>query len=130
MSGAKLILDVTDPSASIILSETSVKATNSITATVTHADDESEIKISSCKWVYNTISSEIGTDESKYTDGTFSSNPQTITLMATTGGTYYLHVLTTEASRRKKETISQMVNVEELSFSWVTYTWEAMRRCE
>ena len=122
----KDILDEIDPSADIDLSSTNIATEGSITAIVTHTDNESGINISSCKWVYNTISSEIGTDESSYTGGTFSSNPQTITLNAKTAGTYYLHVLTTDVAGRSKETISEKIEVKELSFSWVTYTWEAM----
>ena len=105
------ILDGTDPSASISLSATSVGTTKSITATVTHTDNESGINIASCKWVYNTTSSAIGTDAS-YTGGTFSSNPQTITLSGTTSGTYYLHVLTTDVAGRTVETISNAVAVK------------------
>ena len=108
------IIDGTDPSASIDLSATTVGTTKSITATVTHTDNESGVSIENCKWVYNTTASAIGTDASSYTGGTFSSNPQTITLSATTAGTYYLHVLTTDVAGRTKETISNAVTVQQL----------------
>ena len=112
-SAAYNILDGTAPSASISLSATTVGTTGSITATVTHTDNESGVDIENCKWVYNTTSSAIGTDVSSYS-GTFSSASQTITLSATTAGTYYLHVLTTDVAGRKVETISNAVTVVKL----------------
>ena len=136
-SAANNILDGTDPSASISLSSTSVYTTGSITATVTHTDNESGVKIANCKWVYNTTSSAIGTNASSYTGGTFSSNPQTITLKATTAGTYYLHVLTTDVAGRAKETISSAVTVTAANSvapststthtpTVITYTWDEL----
>ena len=81
-----------------------------ITATVTHIDNESGVDIGNCRWVYNTNANSIGTNESSYPNK-FSNNGQTIDLTATTEGTYYLHVLTVDKAGRKTETISQAVTV-------------------
>ncbi len=108
------ILDGVNPQqATISLSGTSTTTTGSVTATVTHKDNESGVKIASCKWVYNTTSSKIGTNASSYTN-TFSSNGQTITLSASSVGTYYLHVLTVDKAGRTTETVSPGVTVTQL----------------
>ena len=106
------IKDETPPTADIKLSATSVNTDGSITATITQTDNESGIDIEKTKYVYNTISSEIGTNEQNYIDGTFSKNPQDIILNATEEGTYYLHVLTVDKAGHKKEIISEAVTVE------------------
>ena len=91
---------------------TSTTTTGSVTATVTLKDNESGVNAISSRWIYNTTSGAIGENESSYTGGSFSSG-QTITLKATTAGTYYLHVLTVDNAGNKKETISSAVTVEE-----------------
>ena len=107
------ILDTVIPQDSTIsLSGTSTTTTGSVTATVTLKDNESGVNTTASKWVYNTISGAIGENESIYNNN-FSSNGQTITLKATTAGTYYLHVLTVDNAGNKKETISSAVTVEE-----------------
>ena len=98
--------------AQISLSDTTAKEGESITATVTHADKESGVAITNCKWVYNITGTSIGTEEGSYTGGNFSSNGQTINLTATTAGTYYLHVLTVDKAGNKIESISNAVTVE------------------
>ena len=103
--------DTTAPSATITLSETSVTAGNSVTATVNQTDDKSGIDLAQTKYVYNTTATEIGTDDASYTGGTFNKNPQDIILNATTAGTYYLHVLSVDKAGNKKETISEAVTV-------------------
>ena len=105
------ILDTVNPQeATINLSGTSTSTEKSVTATVTLNDNESGVNVTSSKWVYNTNSGYIGTNESSY-NSNFSSNGQTITLQATTAGTYYLHVLTVDNAGNKKETISSPVTV-------------------
>ena len=107
------ILDTVIPQdARISLSGTSTTTEGSITATVTLKDNESGVNAISSRWIYNTTSGAIGENESSYTGGSFSSG-QTITLKATTAGTYYLHVLTVDNAGNKKETISSAVTVEE-----------------
>ena len=89
--------DLIKPSAQISLSGTSVEITGSITATVTFIDNESGLNITGSKWEYNTNAGAIGEDAGSYTNlFTNNNNPQTITLSATTAGTYYLHVLTVD----------------------------------
>ena len=106
------ILDTVAPQASTInLSATSTTTAGSVTATVTLKDNESGVNATASKWTYNTNSGNIGTNESSYNNN-FSSNGQTITLKATTAGTYYLHVLTVDNAGNKKETISSAVTVE------------------
>ena len=100
--------------ATIDLSGTSTNTAGSITATVTLADNESGVNATGSKWAYNTTATEIGTEESSYTN-TFNSNGETITLQATTAGTYYLHVLTVDNAGNKKETISDAVTVVQLA---------------
>ena len=96
--------------ASIKLSTTSILVGNTISATVTHNDSQSGPNILKCKWIYNTSSSAIGNDSSKYSN-TFSSNSQIITFKPTTLGIYYLHVLTTDNAGNAKETISNAIHV-------------------
>ena len=106
------IADLNKPQdAGISLSGTSTNTEGSITATVTLKDNESGVNAISSRWIYNTTSGAIGENESSYTGGSFSSG-QTITLKATTAGTYYLHVLTVDNAGNKKETISSAVTVE------------------
>ena len=107
------IIDKINPQqAQIKLSSKNTTTAESITATVTHIDNESGIEISNCRWVYNTNASAIGTEISSYpSENTFSNNGQTITLSATTVGTYYLHVLTQDKAGNKTETISQPITV-------------------
>ena len=108
------ILDTVIPQdARISLSGTSTTTEGSITATVTLKDNESGVNAISSRWIYNTTSGAIGENESSYTGGSFSSG-QTITLKATTAGTYYLHVLTVDNAGNKKETISNAVTVEKV----------------
>ena len=109
------IADLNKPQdAGISLSGTSTNTEGSITATVTLKDNESGVNAISSRWIYNTTSGAIGENESSYTGGSFSSG-QTITLKATTAGTYYLHVLTVDNAGNKKETISNAVTVRKLT---------------
>ncbi len=125
-------IDKTAPSeATIELSSRSAGIGKGITVNVTQSDNVggSGVDITKCKWIFTRNSSEIGTDESKYTGGTFSTNPQTLTLNnATTEGIYYLHVLTVDKVGYKKETISEGVTVQFLSYSApssYTYSFKA-----
>ena len=107
------ILDKLPPqNAKIELSGQSTTTTGSITATITHTDNESGIELSKCKWIYNTKQNPIGIKENSYTN-TFS-NSQPIALSATTPGTYYLHVLTVDKAGNKIESISQGITVTQL----------------
>ncbi len=105
------MIDKTMPSANIQLASTTTTTIIPINATVTHTDSESGVKISSCKWVLNTTSTNIGTNPNSYTGGVFSSNSQKIALKLENIGTYYLHVLTIDNVGNSKETISDKITV-------------------
>ena len=107
-----IVDEVKPQDATINLSTTTAKENETITATVTHTDNESGVNITNCKWVYNTTGTPIGTEEGSYTGGNFSSNGETINLTASVAGTYYLHVLTIDVAGNKIETISKAVTVE------------------
>ena len=98
--------------ATIDLSATTTSTIGSITATVTMKDNESGVDVTGSKWIYNTTSTNIGIDEASYTNS-FTTNPEPITLQATTVGTYYLHVLTKDVAGNKVETISEAITVKE-----------------
>ncbi len=107
------IKDGTTPrAATISLSTTSTQIGETITATVTHVDNESGVDIGKCKWELNTTANAIGIeDESKYTN-TFKNNSEIITLTPTKIGNYYLHVLTIDKVGNKKESISKVIKAE------------------
>ena len=77
------IIDSGLPTATIQLSTNSTEIGKTITATVTHTDDESGVNLTSCKYIYNTIEAEIGTTSSAWNSATaFSNKNQTIDLAA------------------------------------------------
>ena len=92
---------------------TAIELGESLTAAVTHIDNESGVDIESCKWELNNSSTPLGTEESSYTN-IFTSNGQQLTLTPTVAGNNYLHVLTIDNAGNKRETISTaiVVNVE------------------
>ena len=92
---------------------TSTTTTGSITATVTHTDNESGVDIANCRWVYNTNATKIGTEASSYPNK-FNSNGEQITLKANTPGTYYLHVLTVDKGENVTETVSEAITLRQL----------------
>ena len=106
------VMDKIEPNATIKLSGTTVEIGGTLTAEVTQTDNESGIDISQTKWVFNTEAGNIGTEASKYTGGTFTKTQETITIPTTTGGTYYLHVLTVDNAGNKKEIISSAVTIK------------------
>ena len=78
---------------------------------VTQVSNGVELDYSRCKWVYNTESGEIGTEESRYTGGKFSSQEEEITLQINEPGIHYLHILTVDVNGKKMETIVRPVVV-------------------
>ena len=103
--------------ATIRLTSTSVIIGETLTATVTHTDNESGVDIANSKWVMTTSEAEIGTAEgdiSKYT-GSFTTNGETLTLNSSTAGTYYLHVLTVDNAGNKTETVSEAITIGALA---------------
>ena len=101
------IQDNVKPSATIQFTENTADVDAQITATVTQTDNESGV--ASGKYIFNTVSGNIGEDEASYT-GTISGN--TVTVSASAEGTYYLHVLTIDRAGNKKETISGTVEIK------------------
>ena len=99
-------IDKEMPTATITMNSVSTCVDTNITATVAMNDKQSGINLSKCKWVYNTTSSKIGTTESLYTGGTFSSKSQNINLRVTTAGTYYLHILIADNAGNIQEIIA------------------------
>ena len=102
----------------ISLSGTSTDTEGSVTATVTLKDHESGVNVTGSKWVINSSSGNIGTEEASYTNS-FTAEQEKITIKNTTAGTYYLHVLTKDNAGNKSETISQAVTIEEAAKSEV-----------
>ena len=110
------IKDGTAPTAATItLSSTSVNTGTTVTATVTHKDNQSGPNITACRYIWNTSSAKLGTTASKYTGGEFSSNGEKISRSMTTKGTYYLHVLTVDKGGNALETVSSAITVKQLA---------------
>ena len=112
------VMDKIEPNATIKLSGTAVEIGKPLTAEVVQTDNESGININQTKWVLNTEAGNIGTEASKYTGGTFTRTPETITLLTTAGGTYYLHVLTVDNAGNKKEIISEKIEITSVPNYW------------
>ena len=105
------IRDSIDPTAQIELSSKLEVTGEKITATITHIDEQMGVNTSECKWIYNTTAT-IGTEDDKYAGGgTFTSNTQSIDLIADTAGTYYLHVLTVDNAGNRTETVSEAITI-------------------
>lgn len=111
-------IDKEEPNgATIEFSNNKTEIEKIITAEVTQSDKgPSGINITKCKWVYLKDSdTEIGTEENKYTGGTFKDNPENIKLTTTIPGNYYLHILTIDKAENKKETIKGPIVVADSS---------------
>ena len=112
------VMDNIEPNATIKLSGTTVEVGETLTAEVVQTDNESGINIKQTKWVFNTEAGNIGTEASKYTGGTFTKTSETITIPTTTGGTYYLHVLTVDNAGNRKEVISEKIVITSVPKNW------------
>ena len=112
------VMDNIEPTATIKLSGTAVEIGKPLTAEVVQTDNESGININQTKWVLNTEAGNIGIEASKYTGGTFTKTQETITIPTTTGGTYYLHVLTVDNAGNKKEVISERIVITSVPKNW------------
>ena len=107
----KQVLDTKSPAkATIELNKENLTAGETLTAKVTHIDNESGVNLTQSKWILNQTASEIGTETGSYT-GTFSSNGETINLDSKTTGEYYLHILTVDKGGNKTETISNKITI-------------------
>ena len=112
-SSVSITDNIAPTKATIAPNTTSLLIGETLTATVTHTDNESGVDIGNSKWVMTTNSEEIGTEEgniSKYT-GNFTTNGETLTLDNTKAGTYYLHVLTVDNAGNKTETVSEAITI-------------------
>ena len=106
------IMDNKAPEVTIKLSGTTAEIGKGITAQVTLVDNESGINIGGSKWIYNTTSSPIGTEETSYTETFAGTNmPITLDLKATTGGEYYLHILAIDQAENRIEKITEKIIV-------------------
>ena len=112
-SSVSITDNIAPTKATIAPNTTSLLIGETLTATVTHTDNESGVDIGNSKWVMTTNSEEIGTEEgniSKYT-GNFTTNGETLTLDNTKAGTYYLHVLTGDNAGNRTETVSEAITI-------------------
>ena len=106
------IMDNKAPEVTIKVSETTAEIGETITAQVTLVDNESGINMRDSKWIYNTTSSPIGTEETSYTETFAGTNmPITLDLKATTGGEYYLHILAIDQAENRIEKITEKIIV-------------------
>ena len=107
----KQVLDTKAPAKAVVeLNKETLTAGDTLTAKVTHIDNESGVNLAQSKWIMNQTASEIGTETGNYT-GTFSSNGETINLDSKTTGEYYLHILTVDKGGNKTETISNKITI-------------------
>ena len=110
------VQDTTAPEkANIEVTPTSLIVGESLTATVTHIDNETGVDTSASKWVMNQSAAEIGTDDISAYTGTFDANTDTITLDSNTAGEYYLHVLTVDKAGNKTETVSSAITISSIT---------------
>ena len=108
----KKIEDLAAPEkANIEVTPANVLIGESLTAKVTHVDNQTGVDIENSKWVINQSSSEIGTEDISAYTGKFTTNGETITLDSSTAGTYYLHILTTDMAGNKTETVSEAITI-------------------
>ena len=105
------VMDNIEPNVTIELSGTTIETGENLTAEVTQTDKGSGLDINKTKWILNIEAGNIGTETSKYTGGSFTKTPETITLPTEAAGTYYLHVLTVDNAGNKKEVISGAVTI-------------------
>ena len=121
------IQDLTNPNeATITLSKQTINVGETITANVSQSDNESGIDISRCKWIYNQTSTKIGEDETSYT-GKFTSASETISLIVTNPGDYYLHVLTIDKAGNKTEKVSEKVIVKEIEVESISLSKNTLK---
>ena len=121
------IQDLRNPNeATITLSKQIISVGETITASVSQSDNESGIDILRCKWIYNQTSTKIGEDETSYT-GKFTSASETISLIVTNPGDYYLHVLTIDKAGNKTEKVSEKVIVKEIEVESISLSKNTLK---
>ena len=96
------------------IGEERVAPNEEIAVTISQSDDQSGIDLSKCRWVYNTTSTMIGVDSTVWNTAKSFSEGNGIKLVATSEGTYYLHVLSVDRAGNKTETMmNKGINVSE-----------------
>ena len=100
------ILDKIAPKEATIILDTDMATGYSGSATISHTDNESGIKITACKWEINQISSLIGTEASKYSNS-FTNDGEKIEISGDTAGAWYLHVLSVDNAGNARETVKK-----------------------
>ena len=80
-------------------------------AKVTHTSDYNDIDITKCKYTINNSSDSLGTDLSSYAN-TFTSNGQQIDITISAAQSYYIHILSSNQSAVRTETI-QPISITE-----------------
>ena len=105
-------VDKQNPTGTITLSKTVIGKTGVSVATVTLTDALSGIDFSNSKYVINSNSGAIGTEDNLYTGGVINESPKNINISSNTIGSYYLHVLAKDLAGNKAEIVSGEVKVE------------------
>ena len=110
--------DITKPKIIINLNKKTGNTLVGIKAKVEQKDEESGIKLTECKWTYNSNkNTEI--DETEYTQK-FSKETEELNLKIEVEGTYYLHVLTVDNAGNKVQQISEEIKIEKADIEYVT----------
>lgn len=94
-----------DPAVEVTITGEETQTSIPVKLSVNVADINNNI--STMKWVLNTSSEELGTDESLYTQTT----EENFELSISEGNTYYLHIYTANAYEVEKETIKGPINI-------------------
>ncbi len=110
-SGKISTIDETVPqAATITFDKLKANVAEIIKATVTQYDNETGIDVTKCSYIVNTSKDEIGKDSSLWNNATkFTTNPQVIDIKQSTGGKYYLHILSSDAANNLFETVSDEI---------------------
>ena len=103
--------DKVAPTATITVASTATLTNEAVTVNISQRDNKDKLDLSKCKYIYNTISGYIGTNEADYTGGTLSNENCSLTLKSSTSGIYYLHVLSKDTDGNASETISAPISV-------------------
>ena len=112
------VKDITKPKIIINLNKKTGNTLVGIKAKVEQKDEESGIKLTECKWTYNSNkNTEI--DETEYTQK-FSKETEELNLKIDVEGTYYLHVLTVDNAGNKVQQISEEIKIEKADIEYVT----------
>ena len=102
--------DTTPPNdAIIVLNNKFPTISSDLTAEIDLSDDQSEIDLSSSKWLINLDKNELK-DKNGYTWNSFKTNPETINIGKLEENVYYLHIISVDSKNNTKETI-KMIDV-------------------